>query len=212
MIYVGQELRFELARLGKFIIGRHQLFSALNYLVLKARISVVKMRRHRIKLVGEHLDLISSFYIEPRAEVTFAYEFHSFTERFEWTNHSSANQKSSQQSHTKPNEEQNGSAQQRSINRLIRFFERPFNEHSPVKDRDESVRAKNRLPLYALRYYGLWLECVRVGLKSRLHLIELAHVVSLQQQIFAWVGDQIAGTGNDIYVTRLSKFNRRDQV
>src|SRR6266576_75842 len=201
MIHIGQELRLQLARIGKFIIGRHQLFSALNDLVLKARISVVKMRRHRIKLVGEHLDLISSFYIEPCAEVTFAYEFHSFTEPFEWTNHSSANQKSSQQSHTKPNEEQNGSVQQRSINRLIRFFERPFNEHSPAQNWDESVRAENRLLLYVLGDHCFWPDYTRAGQKSRLHLIELAHVVSLQQQIFAWVGDQITRTGNDIYVT-----------
>src|SRR5258708_9712156 len=103
MIHIGQELRLQLARFGKFIIGRDQLVSALNYLVLKARISVVKMRRHRIELVGEHLYLISSFYIEPCAEVTFAYESHSLTERFEWANHSPANEKSGQQSDTEPN-------------------------------------------------------------------------------------------------------------
>src|SRR5690242_18772130 len=133
------------------------------------------MGRHAIKFVGEDLDLVAGLDVEPRTQVTLTNEFYSLTERFYWTNHSSANEERGRQRDSETNEEQNGSAQQRRINRLICFFHRSFNEHSPVKARNESVRAEDRFPLYVLRHYCFWPEDTRIGLKGRFHLSEFAH-------------------------------------
>src|SRR5215470_14370671 len=100
--------------------------------MLKAHICLLKVRSHLIKFVRKQFDLVTGLDIEARAKVALADEFHSITERFERTNHSPANQKSSQQCHAEPNEEQNRSARQRSIDRLIHFLDWPLNEYSPV--------------------------------------------------------------------------------
>src|SRR5678815_3008433 len=94
---------------------------------------------HLIKFVGQDLNLVAGLDVEPRTQVTPTNEFYSLTKSFEWSNHSSANEKSGQQSNAETNEKQNGSTQQRGINRLIRFLHWSFNEHSPVKARNESV-------------------------------------------------------------------------
>src|SRR5690348_2275053 len=167
------------------------------------------MGSHAIKFVGQNLNLVTSLDIEPCSQITFANEFHSSPQRFKRTNHSSANEKSGQQSNTEANEEQNGSAQQRRINRLICFFYRSFNEHSPVKARNESVRAENCLFLHVPRRHCCWPEYTRAGLKGCFHLVEFAHVLS---QTTSGMRNEFAGPLNDIAITGLSQFNRRNQI
>ena len=89
MVYVGEKLRLELARLLKFLIGNRQCLCPLRHLALQARLSFFKMRGHLVEFLRESLDLISGLNFEAGIQVTAADTFHSFAQGLERTNHPS---------------------------------------------------------------------------------------------------------------------------